>query len=505
MRGGALLWLKHRQSLPDAARERLRSILELAVEGSLRHKVPASYSNIALMNACNLSLLGEALDKPRAAEAGYARLRAVLDYTAACGVHEFVSPTYTGVDLDGLAVLEAYTGNATARAQARALLELFWTDIALNWFPPAQRLAGANSRTYDFLFGRGYLDVELNLNGWYDKPVGREMDAIYGAQARWHPAQKLRDLSARSPRLVRQAWGPEPWQSRTHYLLADITLSSSASSYGGWMDMPLTVDFAGSALSPRCYFVADGRNDPYGKNRIPAGAHQKALHLNPFWMAAQEHEDALCLVVYRPKDIPTNATVLGSNFVLPLDADDFRVGDRAVSLKREIRIPVDPGEVVSVRKGAGIVGIRVLWSRSCAGGNAATFLVNDGNPYGVARLLVEHAAPGTVPANCTNSPGAVLWLRTGTGITNELARQDFVARFQKAGEDVAGSPEALRAHASGLRGKLELEASAPWSQPGNLQPAPSRAVLEYDRRDMGRDILAPVLNSGAGKPSDPDR
>jgi hypothetical protein len=40
-------------------------------------------------------------------------------------------------------------------------LNLFWTDVALNWFPPAQRLAGANSRTYDCLHGLGELDRQL--------------------------------------------------------------------------------------------------------------------------------------------------------------------------------------------------------------------------------------------------------------------------------------------------------------------------------------------------------
>jgi hypothetical protein len=103
MRGGALLWLKHRDFIPAPARARLEKLLEFAVQGCLRHKVPESYSNIAIMNAGDLILLGEALGKPEVADEGYARLARIYRYTQTSGVHEYDSPTYTGVDLDGWA------------------------------------------------------------------------------------------------------------------------------------------------------------------------------------------------------------------------------------------------------------------------------------------------------------------------------------------------------------------------------------------------------------------
>ncbi len=171
MRGGALLWLKHRDFIPAPARQRLEKLLEFSIQGCLRHKVQPAYSNIAIMNAGDLILLGEAMGRPEVAAEGYARLDQVFRYTQAAGIHEFDSPTYTGVDLDGLGMIEAFCRRDAGRIQARSLLELFWTDIALNWFPPAQKLAGAHSRTYDFLHGLGELDRQLALNGWLAAPA----------------------------------------------------------------------------------------------------------------------------------------------------------------------------------------------------------------------------------------------------------------------------------------------------------------------------------------------
>ena len=74
IQGGALLWLRHRDTMPPAARARLRAMLTLAVEGLKRHRVREDYTNIALMNAGDLILLGEALGETAVASEGYTRL-----------------------------------------------------------------------------------------------------------------------------------------------------------------------------------------------------------------------------------------------------------------------------------------------------------------------------------------------------------------------------------------------------------------------------------------------
>ena len=148
--------------------------------------------------------------------------------------------------------------------------------------------------------------------------------------------------------------------------------------------MPLTVDFAGDRKSVHGYFIADGRNDPYGLKRVPDGTHQKAFHLNPFWTAAQRTVDALGLVIYRPHDLPADTTTLVSDFVMPMKSEAFWIGDRQIRFDaaKKVREPVMPGEVMAIQKGNAVLGLRVPWSRGLDGQGAQTFLVYDGNSFG---------------------------------------------------------------------------------------------------------------------------
>ena len=59
MQAGSVLWARHREWIPADARRTLRNTLEIALEGLLRHRVPASYTNIAILNAQGLIVLGD--------------------------------------------------------------------------------------------------------------------------------------------------------------------------------------------------------------------------------------------------------------------------------------------------------------------------------------------------------------------------------------------------------------------------------------------------------------
>ncbi len=490
MRSGALMWLKDRDFIPAPARARLEKLLDLAVQGCLRHHVQSSYSNIAIMNAGDLILLGEGMARPEAAAEGYARLDRVFQYTQTAGIHEFDSPTYTGVDLDGLDLIETFCQRDSGRAQARALLNLFWTDIALNWFPPAQKLAGAQSRTYDYLHGLGDLDVQLTLNGWLNKPLTAP-DTIFGAQSNWHPSAEVRAMADRFPRLVRQSWGQNWWQSRTHLLLPDITLSCASSSYYGSMDMPLTVDWPGNRDSVRGYFIADGRGDPYGKIKIAAGPHQKALHLQPFWSAAQRGTDALGMVVYPARVFHAGVVTLVSNFVMPLDADAFWIGGRRIVFDKgkPLRDLVKPGEAVVLQKGAAALGLRVPWSRGLDGRDAPAYLVYDGNAYGAVRLTVEHVPAGGQAQYRGHDAGAAFWLRIGDGLKTDADFAGWRRQFAAATVTVDAAQDHLSLRAEGSGGLVALVAKVPWKEPESLEPPPTRAVLELNGQDIGAKIL----------------
>ena len=101
-----LIWRLHRDFLPAGAKDRLDSLIGRAVDGCLRHRVPASYTNIAILNAANLVTLGEVRGRPDAAEEGYRRLDGLAADVWQFGLHEFCSPPYYAIDVQGLAVLE---------------------------------------------------------------------------------------------------------------------------------------------------------------------------------------------------------------------------------------------------------------------------------------------------------------------------------------------------------------------------------------------------------------
>ncbi len=493
MQGGTLLWLRHRDELPEAARTILRETMEFAAEGCLRHKVRPSYSNISLMNASNLILLGEALDKPTVADEGYTRLATIVRWTADNGISEYDSPTYYGVDVDDLGIVETFCKRDEGRRQARAMLDLFWTDIALNFFPPSQRLAGPRSRDYDYLRGHGILENQLWINGWISGKIRGSFGILFPAIYRWQPPARLFEMSqTRFPRLVRQAWGNEKNQSRTHYLAEDVTLGCAGANYHN-MDLPLTVDLPGDIDMPRCYFIPDARHDPYGKIKIKEGKgpHSKTLHLRPFWTAAQRRADALGLVLYRDEDMTKEATTLESHFVMPRAVDGFWVGDRQVKFEGQTpaTFPVKIGEPVVLRKGTAAVGLRVTWSQGVAGKDAPAALVYDGNEFGVVRLTVTHydgkeATPSVVGA------GAALWVRVGSGLRTDAAFDAWRKAFAAAKADGAVASGKVGLKAGGLDGPLAIEVEYPAPKSATVDPPLSRAVLELDGEDIGAKILA---------------
>ncbi|MGD8240212.1 MAG: hypothetical protein PVH68_16780, partial [Armatimonadota bacterium] len=421
------------------------------------------------------------------ADEGYRRLDRFCLYTWEHGIHEYCSPTYYGVDLECLLLIEAFCERESGREQARALLELFWSDIAANWFEPSQRLGGARSRDYDYLRGLGSLDRQMVMAGWLPPEMG---GSLYAALARWSVPARLRELNlTRYPRLVRQSWGIGISNSRTHYVTEDVTLSSSAANYGA-MDLPLTVDLPGERDARRCYFIPDARRDPYGKKKIPAGPHQKTLHLRPFFTAAQRRVDALGLVVYRDNDFPENPATLESHLVMPRDVDGVWAGDEAMDIGDATPLvrELEPGEAVVLRKGTAAVGVRVPWARGLDGQLASAALVYDGNEHGAMRLTVAHHGYWGIEAAAGNA-AAAFWVRIGSGLDTDEEFRAWQRDFAGASMGVQASDEGMRVEVAGEDGPVIVEAAAPYMGPLTLEPAPTRAVLELDGEDIGRELL----------------
>ncbi|MBI5833371.1 MAG: hypothetical protein HZB16_13820 [Armatimonadetes bacterium] len=490
MQHATLLWRLHRDELPADARTKLKALLDLSTEGCLRHRVNPNYTNIALMNAGNLILLGELLDRAPVADEGYRRLDNAARDIWDNGIHEYLSPTYYGVDLIDLALIEAHAQRPAGVATARALLAVFGDQVAASWFEPNLRLGGPCSRDYDYLRGLGMLHTPLWVWGW---PIGRVsggVDAVAAMLTRWRPSAELMARPAAAlPRLARGKFGPALREAWTQYVEADVSLGSAGTSYHN-MDIPLCVQFAGGSQQVRGYFIADGRHDPYGKVRIPesSGGHEKTLHLLPFWAAAQTRHDALAYVAYRPQDVPAGTKTLESHMVLPRNVDSIWLDDERLKVDGKAwQVVVPPGTAVTLRRGTAAVSLKVLAARGCDGKPAPVTLGDDGNAFDALRLTITHAAQDATGGQAA----AVLWVRVAGGIAN--AETEFIARrdFIKAAGSCELGADSAKARATGHDGDLALDVAPKWG-PVRLTPTPSRAVLEVNGVDVGRQRLAQV-------------
>lgn len=494
MQTGALIARDHLGKMTPARREKFLTILDRAIAGCLAHRVRDSYTNIAIMNAVNLVLLGEARDRRDVFDEGVKRLDAFTLNTALFGVCEYSSPTYTAVDVVNLHRLHAYVRDATVRARAERLLKLFWTDVCASSFAPAGRLGGTHSRDYDYLYGMGGVASLLRAVGvaapLADKPELPQLELVLSA---WRPDASITSLAMRAPRTIVAFWGEEDDKYRTAWIGRNVALGISGANYWN-MDIPLAVDFASPSRMARGYFIADGRRDPYGMKKIPEGngPHQKTLHLRPFWCGVQRGRDALGLVVYRPGDVPADTPTLESHFVFPSDVDEIYIGEERVSPERgkPFARPLPADACLFARKGAGAFAARVAWSRDFANRPAPSALVwDDVAGVDACRLTVAHHDFWGHPMNPTNPPAAAFWIRVTDDAADPAKFAAFRTAFAAARPSAQADAVRIAVAAAGEDGPLALRASAPFAAAEHVEPAPARAVFALDGRDIGAEII----------------
>ncbi|MDP6522615.1 MAG: hypothetical protein QGH15_00215 [Kiritimatiellia bacterium] len=508
------LWIQHRKKLDPSTRRALERTLRRAVDACMRHEVHPSYTNIAISNAVNLILLGEQCGRADALAEGITRLETVCLTTWRYGICEYDSPTYYGVDLDMLVLLNKYVRSARVREVGQAMLEMFWTDIAVNWFAPGKHLAGTHSRSYNFPCGASdFLDRHLAQVGWadgryqdwteqryLDSPERRFLDGAAWLDAipgPWTPPARLRDIMEKQyPRDIFQRFGSRPAHWRRHVVYPDITLGCSGKAYGV-MDQPLTVSLPGEVASSRCYFIPDGREDPYGKRKFAVGSagHTKALHLAPLWAAACGGDQALALAFYSDGVLnKPNVTNLQSHFVVRKPDAIYVDGDACV-VTREAPLAVPIGALVTLRYGSAAVAASIPWATTRDGSVAPIHLVDDGNPHDVLRLTVEHwGVPKSGPASADNNhplPGVAICVQIASGLGNDefslwrggLSRVSFKI-----------NADAVQMSSTDDKGVVSLGIDNPWESKRKVHvvPEPPDGILLLNGKELGRPILEPL-------------
>jgi len=498
MQHAALLWMFHRERLDPSTRARFQQLITLGLEGLLRHRPSPEYTNIALLNASDLILLGQALQNPAAVEEGRHRLRIFILTLWEQGTREYVSPTYYGINLESALLLEALALDPPIRQSAAAIRLLFETDTALNRQNPRAVLSGTCSRTYDYLCKQGELDQILVPFGWLANPrtaqSGRFSFRFFSRLYTRHlPSPATLALSEQFPRTVTQSWGFAPRSTRIHYLCADVSLSTSASIYGQ-MDIPLSVDLPPSAEASevQLYFLPDGREDPYGKNRIAAGNHSKALHLTPWWAATQDKNSALTLVLYHPPTLKQITAPLQSQIVFRRELDALYIDSRRIdpAALRANPEPLHSGQSLFLREGSAAVAIQIPWAQGQGAAPAVTTLIDDGNRYGALRLSTDHPIRSLDENSALECAGTLLRVQTGSGIRTDQQFEEFRQSFTAAGVTVTQRDGTFTALWNSGEQELSIAAvSLTAPSAAVVTPRPSMQVLALDGVDIGRRIL----------------
>lgn len=485
------------------ARSQLDEMMADAIAGLRSHVVRIEYTNIFVMKAWGLIAIGEALGRPEVAADGYRRFDEWIAFTARHGIGEYGAVVYYGIDLDSLAMIARLAGRADARAKAERAIRLVWTDLAANWWAPGDRMGGANSRTYDYLFGHGYTEAHTWTAGWLrDRPELEGAGWLKGASnnlttlreaVRWPPpAEWTEPIRAQVPRTVVQRWGDRPEHVAVNWIGRGVSLASSGASRSR-DERTLVANLGASPAVPQVTLFMDGRGDPFGAKKVANAAGQaKALHLTPFITTVQRGAEVLQVLSDEPLRAGTRykageLSCFLSHLTLPAQAEIW-VGDGRVepgTAEKPAAVPA--GAAVYLKMGDAVIGMRVLLATTTAGGAAPVQLIEDARGGVARRLTVVHA---------TSEPRGratlAVWLRAAEGLDDAAFaawRKNFAAA--KAQAKMVGG--VISVETAGMSGAMRIAAEVAVGERRVVAGGEPTALLSVNGRDVGREVMAEFL------------
>ncbi|MDR0901976.1 MAG: hypothetical protein LBM92_04315 [Opitutaceae bacterium] len=497
-----LLHKGYADRLSPRARAQVEELMTSAIPALENHKVQIDYTNIWIKKAWCLISLGECLGRADLAGEGYKRLDDWIHHVAKCGITEFGAPTYYGTDLDTLGMINKHAARAEGRAQALAAIRYLWTDAAANWWAPGDRLGGANSRSYNFLWGHGYFEAHTWAAGWLrQKPelerpgwLPGERDhlvAFMNASSTLPEKGWITPELTKIPRVVAQRCGPLPEDVAVNWTGRRASLASAGRERGG-DDRMLAANLGDSPDIPQISLFMDGRGDPFGTKKTKNAAGQaKALHLVPFVATVQRGPEALQLLSLEPlapksRHKPGELSCFMTHLVFPAGAEVW-LGDKPArpgSPRNPAAVPA--GAPVYIKMGDAVVAMRILYADTTGGGAPApVYYIRDSSKAVASRVTITHD---------TKEPRgratAAVWLRAAEGLDAEgfkAFRRDFASARATASLDGGH----FRAEAGGLAGPLRIEADVVKKIRLKLEGGePRPALLSVNGREVGRELFA---------------
>ena len=505
------IYLDTPEPLTDEARSILIEMLEYAVNPCLQRRIPPDYTNIAFYNATHLILLGQVLDRPEVSAEGKRRLQNIVAHIWNHGVFEYNSPAYYFINVDSLQLAYRHVNDEWAKHTIRTLLEFFWTDMSLHWYSPALRLAGAQSRTYNYLLG---INVHMFRLFSFAGMAPYDHDARYHAvlhsfRSLYQPPPEIVELNALYPRWVTRNWGQDQGQWAAMYMFEDIVLGTAGAKYDAQQNMVQVIDMPDAdqylqrftpqtwQFSPRSYFIADGREDPYGTVLFPSGAggQRKPLHLDALWFGSQRTVDSLGLALYPPEAIADPVVFNVQSHFVVRKPESIWVGNEQITLSPHQPVNIGNQPIV-FRYQNSAFGLRAVWTRHLDGQPAEVFLIDDANEHGVYRVTVEHGVPSERAGDCVDGcvndrvAGTAFWIRIGSRLETDAQFSAWRQQFMSAEVNrLDVNQNDIDIEVAGQDGIVSVQ----WKNSVvTTEPAAPLGILSLDGRDLGRPILEQI-------------
>lgn len=145
----AIVLLEYEPLLPHDLVAQIDSALRKAIAGTLARDLPATYTNIALMQAFLLQFGADRFHEPAWLARAEQRAEEIDRlFTLHDAFWEYNSPTYYGVDLYALALWRSYATSPVLRAHGAAMEAALWRDIAQFYHADLRNVAGPYDRSY---------------------------------------------------------------------------------------------------------------------------------------------------------------------------------------------------------------------------------------------------------------------------------------------------------------------------------------------------------------------
>ncbi len=139
---------RKRPCLDSDLRSQIETTVRLSVQQVMKRNCNAGYTNIALLSTALAAAGEKLLAVPGAGAWAQKKIEATLTLADDGEFAEYLSPTYTGVALEGAYMAAKFSFSDAFGAKANAVIDHLWKQVALSYHAPSYQLGGPYLRAY---------------------------------------------------------------------------------------------------------------------------------------------------------------------------------------------------------------------------------------------------------------------------------------------------------------------------------------------------------------------